>query len=99
MAAQYPERISLALSSNMFRRNLTAGRHSAMIGVENAFPLGANLEHLDEFYSRGARYISITHVGNNQLGVSSQPGKSDPPEDTGLSPLGERLARKSHHRN
>ena len=91
MAARYPERISLALSSKKFRRNLAEGRRSAMIGVENAFPLGANLEHLDECYSRGARYISITHVGNNQLGVSSQPGKGDPPKDTGLSPLGELL--------
>jgi len=91
MVARNPERIGMALSSKMFRRNLAAGRHSAMIGVENAYPLGADLERLDEFYARGARYISITHEGNNQLGASSKPGKSDPPEDTGLSPLGQEL--------
>ena len=69
-----------------------SGRLVAMIGVENAYPVGPVLEHLQDFYDRGARYMSLTHIGNNDLGDSSIPigYRVDYPEPvhSGLSDIG-----------
>ena len=69
-----------------------SGRLVAMIGVENAYPIGPVLEYLQDFYDRGARYMSLTHIGNNDLGDSSIPiaYRVDYPEPShgGLSDIG-----------
>jgi membrane dipeptidase len=44
-----------------------------MIGIENAYSLGHDLTRLDAAYARGARYLGIVHVGNNDLCTSSLP--------------------------
>ena len=31
-----------------------------MIGVENGYPIGENIDIIDEFYKRGARYMSLS---------------------------------------
>jgi membrane dipeptidase len=66
-----------------------SGKLVAMIGLENGYSLGANMEHIAEFHDRGARYMSLTHMGNTQFGDSSG-GISGSPEPLhgGLSPLG-----------
>jgi len=66
-----------------------------MIGVENGYQLGANLEHVQEYYDRGARYMSLTHMGNTQLADSSGGGRGAPdPEYGGLSKLGKKAIRQ-----
>lgn len=84
-------RMALARSPEDFEANLAAGRLSAMIGVENGYPLGADLQHLPVFISRGASYISLTHDGNNQLGTSARPREHETGEDTGLTATGRKL--------
>ena len=66
-----PEKIELATSPYRVRKILAKGKKVAMIGVENAFPLGTDLNNLFDFYRKGARYISITHNGHNQFGDSN----------------------------
>jgi membrane dipeptidase len=65
------------------------GKLVAMIGLENGYSLGSNLEHLQEYYDRGARYMGLTHMGNTQLGDSAggMGGKPEPVHG-GLSSLG-----------
>ena len=36
----------------------------AVIGVENAYPIGEDLRRVKEFYDRGGRYMSLAHNGN-----------------------------------
>ena len=62
-----PERIGLALDSDDARRIAASGKLVAMIGVENAYPLGADLSRIEEFHARGARYMSLAHTGPSQL--------------------------------
>ena len=62
-----PDRIELALTSDDVRRIATSGRLVAMIGVENAYPLGTDISRVEEFHERGARYMSLAHTGPNQL--------------------------------
>ena len=62
-----PGRIELALTSDDVRRIATSGKLVAMIGVENAYPLGTDIGRVEEFHDRGARYISLAHTGPSQL--------------------------------
>ena len=62
-----PEQIELALTSDDVRRIVDSGKMVAMIGVENAYPLGTDIGRVEEFHNRGARYISLAHTGPSQL--------------------------------
>ena len=85
-----PARIELALSADDIRRIHRAGKKAALMGVENGYPLGEDLSRVQEFYERGARYISLTHNGHNQLG-DSHTGEREGWKWHGVSPLGEQV--------
>ena len=86
------ERIELARTAADVERILAEGKLVAMIGVENSFPIGTNLSLIKDFYARGARYMSLTHAGHNDLADSANPiGRTletATPEHGGLSELG-----------
>ncbi|MGP1666493.1 MAG: dipeptidase [Rhodanobacter sp.] len=73
MLMMYPDRIRLAATPEQLLANRKAGRLSAMIGIENAYSLGHDLHRLDAAFDRGARYVGLVHVGNNDLCSSSLP--------------------------
>lgn len=56
-----------------------------MIGVENAYPLGMELDRVKEFYDRGARYMSLSHNGHSQLSDSNTGERDDVWLHDGLS--------------
>ncbi len=84
------ERMKLALSAADIRRIHANGKKAALMGVENGYPLGEDLSRVEEFYQRGARYISLTHNGHNQLG-DSHTGERDGWQWQGVSPLGKQV--------
>jgi membrane dipeptidase len=92
MAEQlYPERIEIAYSPADVTRIAASGKLVAVIGVENGFSVGPNLEMLDRYYERGARYLGLVHNGDNDLARSAQPRTElgDPTgADTGVTALG-----------
>lgn len=90
----YADKLGLAYSASDVRRIAAEGRKVVLIGIENGYPMGENLDLLDVFYAYGARYFGHTHIGHNQLGDSSVPDRRRKDPDSlhgGLSPLG-RLA-------
>jgi membrane dipeptidase len=92
MAEQlYPERIEIAYAAADVPRIAASGKLVAIIGVENGFSLGPNLEMLDRYYELGARYVGLVHNGDNDLARSAQPrtelGDAAEP-DTGVTELG-----------
>lgn len=62
-----PERAELALTSDDARRIVGSGKKAIMIGVENAYSIGDDISRIEEFHSRGARYMSLAHTGPSQL--------------------------------
>src|SRR4051812_30679933 len=82
-----PDKIGLALTASDARRIYASGRKVAFIGVENGYPLGEDLTRVQEFYDRGARYLSLAHNGHSQLSDSNT-GEVDGWKWNGLSPLG-----------
>jgi len=88
-SALYGHVIGLARTPGEVDALAKSGKLVAMIGLENGYSLGANLEHLQEYYDRGARYMGLTHMGNTQLGDSAGGmGGAPDPLHGGLSPLG-----------
>lgn len=65
------------------------GKTVAFIGIENGYPVGNDLSRLEEYYQRGARYITLSHSRNNDICDSS----TDPngAEYNGLSEFGEEV--------
>ena len=85
-----PDKMELALTSLDVRRINAQGKKVGLMGVENGYPIGENITRVKEFYDRGARYMSLTHNGHNQL-ADSHTGERDGWKWNGLSPLGEQV--------
>jgi membrane dipeptidase len=84
----YPDRSAFAASPADVLRIARTGRRVIMTGVENGYPVGRDLGNVKRFYDLGARYITITHSGNNQLADSSS---ARDPLHNGLSDLGRQV--------
>ncbi len=85
-----PDRIGLALTSEEVRQIHQAGKKVAMIGVENAYPLGESIDGLKKYYELGARYVSLAHNGHSQFSDSNTGEKDSIWLHNGLSELGKR---------
>jgi membrane dipeptidase len=51
------------------------GKRVVMIGVENGYPIGTDLLNLKRFYDLGARYVTLSHNGHNQICDSCNPSE------------------------
>lgn len=94
MVDTYPERIGLARSADEAEQLVAEGKHFAVIGMVNAWPLGPDLTWLQELYKRGLRNITLNHAGHNQFSDSSRPRaqlNDVQQEHVGLSQLGRSL--------
>lgn len=91
----YPDQIALATTADEVESIHASGRKVALIGMENAYPLGPSIEGVPLWAERGVRYVGLTHMGHNQFGGSSNPNPAlgDAPEDGGLTPLGRDLVK------
>ena len=86
-----PDNMGLALTPAdvlaLHKKNLRI----AVIGVENGYPIGTDLNRVKEFYNRGARYMSLAHNGNSQLADSNTGEVQGYLYNSGLSPLGKQV--------
>jgi membrane dipeptidase len=85
MCRLYPDHIGLATTAADVERLHSEGKLIACIGIENGYPMGLELQRIQEFHEKGARYMGIAHNGHTQLGDSHTPAE---PMHNGLSDLG-----------
>jgi membrane dipeptidase len=83
-----PHQIELALTAADVRRIAAKGKKVALIGVENAYPIGADIRRVQEFCNRGGRYMSLAHNGHSQLADSNTGERDGAWLHNGLSDLG-----------
>ena len=89
-----PDKIELALTSDDVRRIDASGKKVAMIGVENAYPIGEDLSEFAKYHELGARYISLSHNGHSQF-CDSNTGEADSVWlHNGLSELGKAAVKE-----
>ena len=89
-----PDQIGLATTSEEVHKLVKEGKLVAMIGVENAYPIGEDLSKIEEFYNRGARYMSLSHNGHSQLSDSNTGEEDDVWLHNGLSELGKEAVKE-----
>ncbi|MGB6150487.1 MAG: dipeptidase [Pricia sp.] len=89
-----PEKIELARTSDDVRRIDAAGKKVAMIGVENAYPMGEDMANFKKYYDLGARYISLSHNGHSQFSDSNTGEKDSVWLHNGLSELGKKAVKE-----
>ncbi len=89
-----PDKIGLATNSDEVRKLVSEGKKVAMIGVENAYPVGTDLDRIKEFYDRGARYMSLSHNGHSQFSDSNTGEENDEWLYHGLSDLGKEAIKE-----
>ena len=92
-----PEQIGLATSSIQARELWKAGKKVAMIGVENAYPLGLDTANVKKFYDWGARYMSLAHNGHSQFSDSNTGEYADPYIHQGISELGKQVIERMNY--
>ncbi|MEG3659650.1 dipeptidase [Arenibacter palladensis] len=89
-----PEEIDLAYTSKDVHQIIGSGKKVAMIGVENAYPIGEDITEFENYYNLGARYISLAHNGHSQF-CDSNTGEADGVWlHNGLSDLGKMAVKE-----
>lgn len=67
-----------------------AGKKAIMLGVENGYAIGKDIENIARFRKMGVSYITLCHNGSNDICDSAR-GDA---EWNGLSPFGKEVVRK-----
>ena len=89
-----PDQIEIAYTSDDVRRIVGSGKKVAMIGIENAYPVGTDLGRIEEFHELGGRYMSLAHNGHSQFSDSNTGERDGVWLHNGLSDLGQEAVRE-----
>ena len=90
----YPNLIGVATTPEQALGIHRTGKLVAAIGLENGFPIGKKIERLREFRELGVSYITLAHLGHNDIADSANPVAQlgdDESEHDGLSPYGRQV--------
>src|SRR5687767_7745837 len=78
MAEQmYPDRITIAYRADDVARIRQSGKLVAAIGIENGYVIGNDLSLIKTYFDLGARYMTLTHNGHNDIGDSNTPAEPE----------------------
>ena len=100
MTRSYSSKITLALSPKDIYRAKENNLLSAAIGIENGYTIGEDVSLLDYYYSLGARYMTLAHIGHNQISDSSIPSKrlnNSEKMHNGISPFGRKVIKRMNN--
>src|SRR5262245_49422407 len=89
-----PKDIELALTAADVVRIHNSGKKVAVIGIENGYPVGTDINRVKEFWQRGGRYMSLAHNGHSQLADSHTGEAANEWRWGGLSPLGRQVLQE-----
>ena len=91
------DKIALATSSKEVDSLRKIGKKVAMIGVENAYPIGKDINEVERYYNMGARYMSLAHNGHNQFSDSNTGEFDNTAKHGGISALGKQIIEKMNY--
>lgn len=94
MVRNLSDDFALALQADEAARIAASGKRVVYKSIENAYPLGTNIDLLDEFYAAGVRMVGLVHSRNNQFADSSTDKAGQ--KWGGLSPLGRALIKRAN---
>ena len=89
MEKDYPDLVTIARTPDDAYSLEKLGKRAAYIGLENGYAIGRDLAAVRYFYDRGVRYITLCHMGDNDICDSSIDRRN--PEDNGLTEFGKQV--------
>jgi membrane dipeptidase len=89
---KYPDSIAVARSPEEARAIIASGRIAALLAIEGGSGIENHLDLLREFYNRGVRYMTITHMKSLTWAESS--GDQGNPDIKGLSDFGKSVVKE-----
>ena len=92
-----PNKIALATSSVEVDSLRKMSKKVAMIGVENAYPIGLDTASVKRYFDMGARYMSLAHNGHNQFSDSNTGEFDNTVKHNGISNLGKQIIDKMNY--
>ena len=92
-----PTKIGLATTSIEVDSLRKMSKKVAMIGVENAYPIGLDTANVKRYFDMGARYMSLAHNGHNQFSDSNTGEFDNTAKHSGISALGKQIIEKMNY--
>lgn len=90
MTERYADELALVTSAEGMERARDAGRIASLVGIEGGHSIAGSLGVLRMMYALGVRYMTLTHVRNNEWADSA----TDAPGVGGLSDFGRDVVRE-----
>ena len=90
MVKKYPDVFEIALTASDVERIQKSGKIASLMGVEGGHSIENSLGKLKELFSRGARYMTLTHGDTLDWADAA----TDQSQSDGLSPFGEEVVRE-----
>ena len=88
-AARHADKLNFVTDAAGIRQTKKDGKMALMIGVEGGHAIEDSLDILRDFYAKGVRYMTLTHVNTNNWCDSS----GDAGRHGGLTPFGRDVVR------
>src|SRR5258707_1398398 len=89
---KHPKDLALATTAEQIRQAHKEGKIAALIGVEGGHMIASDLGVLRTYAALGARYMTLTHSGNDEWADSS----TDKPAHNGLTDFGKDVFRETN---
>ncbi len=91
MAQGYKGHVRIAKTPAELYRNKANGLKSIMLGIENGYAIGKDLDNIQAFRSRGVVYMTLCHNGDNDICGSAKKSESG---GGGVTPFGEAVIKE-----
>ena len=90
MVETHPDSVVLARTPDDLYKAKRSGRHAVMMGIENGYAIGRDIQRLQHFRDMGVVYMTLCHNGDNDICDSCRSAQ----EHGGLSAFGREVVRE-----
>ncbi|MFY8004010.1 MAG: dipeptidase, partial [Chitinophagaceae bacterium] len=89
-----PDKIMLAANFSDMKKAKKQHKLAAMFGVEGGHMLEEDISHIDSFYAKGVRYLTLTWNNSNSWASSAMDETQKPIQSKGLNEKGKQIVKR-----
>ncbi len=86
-----PDKVAIAFHPKDVFSITKSDKKVAIIAIENGYAIGEDIVNIEKFYKMGVRYITLSHIGHNQICDSNLNPQGYPSLHNGLSSFGKKV--------
>ena len=86
-----PDKVAIAFHPKDVFSITKSDKKVAIIAIENGYAIGEDIVNIEKFYKMGVRYITLSHIGHNQICDSNLNLQGYPSLHNGLSSFGKKV--------